>query len=84
MTEHDRREFLKRLAKTAAYSAPVVYSLATPVELVGQGKSSQHKHHKAAQFQPQTEPTTQRDAPWTEPPPGAEPPGGTTRPPKKN
>lgn len=81
MTEQDRREFLKKLAKSAAYSTPVIYSLATPVELAGQGKGSQHKHQKAAAFQPEQQSTTERDAPWREPPPGAQPPGGTGQPP---
>jgi len=66
MNDQDRREFLKQLAKTAAYTAPVVYSLAAPVELAGQGKSSMHKKSTGAQ-------PTQRqpsDAPWDRPPPG--------------
>jgi len=40
MAQVDRRAFLRKMAKGAAYSAPVVYSMAAPVELVGQGKSS--------------------------------------------
>jgi len=44
MTTEDRRAFLRKLAKGAAYSAPVVYSMAAPLDLVGQGKSSEHKH----------------------------------------
>ena len=71
MTEHDRREFLKKLAKTAAYTVPVVYSLAAPIELVGQGMSSVHMGAPATQ-QPSTEPST-GDAPWDRPPPGQRP-----------
>jgi hypothetical protein len=79
MTEHDRREFLKQLAKTAAYAAPVVYSLAAPVELLGQGgKSSEHKHPSsgASQSEPggaQQAPGSQ-PAPWERPPPGGKVP----------
>ena len=40
MTQVDRRAFLKKLAKGAAYTAPVVYSMAAPVDLLGQGQSS--------------------------------------------
>lgn len=40
MTTDDRRAFLKKLAKGAAYSAPVVYSMAAPLGLSGQGGSS--------------------------------------------
>jgi hypothetical protein len=67
MTDPDRREFLKKLAKTAVYSAPVVYSLAAPVELVGGGMSSVHMMSA-----PATQPATQQpsDAPWDRPPPG--------------
>lgn len=42
-----RREFLLKLAKGAAYSAPVVQSFAVAPALV-QGKSSQHKQKTAA------------------------------------
>ncbi len=40
MAQENRRAFLRKLAKGAAYSAPVVYSMAAPVDLLGQGKSS--------------------------------------------
>ena len=40
MTQENRRAFLRKLAKGAAYSAPVVYSMAAPVDLLGQGMSS--------------------------------------------
>ena len=43
MSREDRREFIKKLAKGTAYAAPVVHSLAAPLDLVGQGQSSQHK-----------------------------------------
>jgi hypothetical protein len=73
MTDQDRREFLKKLAKTAAYTAPVVYSLAAPIELVGGGVSSQKMMGVApAGQQPSTEPST-GDAPWDRPPPGQRP-----------
>jgi len=40
MNQEDRRAFLRKLAKGAAYSTPVVYSMAAPVDLIGQGKPS--------------------------------------------
>ncbi len=72
MTEQDRREFLKRLAKAAAYTAPVVYSLAAPIDLIGQGQSSKHKPPMgAAAGQQQTTPQSPGGtAPWDRPPPG--------------
>ena len=80
MTVHDRREFLKKLAKTAAYTAPVVYTLAAPIELIGQGMSSQHHHHHhhhmAAPAGLEQSPGTQpgQQAPWDRPPPGGKVP----------
>ena len=76
MTEHDRREFLKQLAKTAAYTAPVVYSLAAPVELIGQGQSSEHKHTSsgATQAAPSGAQQPGGTAPWDRPPPGGKVP----------
>jgi hypothetical protein len=70
MTEQDRRAFLKQLAKGAVYTAPVVYSLAAPVELIGQGQSSMHKPPMTPGA---TSGTTQPggDAPWDRPPPGS-------------
>jgi hypothetical protein len=74
MTQHDRREFLKKLARTAAYTAPVVYSLAAPVELIGQGgKSSEHKPPMGAaatQSAPGGAQQPGGQAPWERPPPG--------------
>ena len=40
-----RRDFIKKMAKGAAYVAPVVITMTAPTDLAGQGKSSQHKHH---------------------------------------
>jgi hypothetical protein len=76
MTQQNRREFLKKLAKTAVYAAPVVHTLAAPIDLVGQGQSTGHKPpgHSAA-FQPQQQPTTDPQPPWQQPPPGTTPPG---------
>jgi hypothetical protein len=83
MTEHDRREFLKKLARTAVYVAPVVYSLAAPVELAGQGTGHGH-HPKAAGVQTQqqqqpTKPPPGSPPPWQQPPPGSTPPGRPRR-----
>ena len=43
MSPEGRREFIKRLAQGTAYAAPVVHSMAAPLDLVGQGQSSEHK-----------------------------------------
>jgi hypothetical protein len=73
MTDDTRREFLKRIAKTAVYAAPVIHTLAAPVELIGQGSSTQKKPMMAAAFdtqQPSTTTQTNQEAPWDRPPPG--------------
>lgn len=75
MTDRDRREFLKKLAKAAAYTAPVVYSLAAPIELIGQG--SEHKKHPASgasQSAPSGAQQPGGAAPWERPPPGSKVP----------
>ncbi len=67
MSSDDRREFLKKLAKTALYSAPVVHSFAAPVDLLGQGQSSEHMSHQAP---PPAQPSTStmgEPAPWDKP-----------------
>lgn len=79
MSAHDRREFLRKLAKTAAYAAPVVVSLAAPIELVGQGDSPSKKEghwHPPGQGSPtkQTLPPNPQPGgppPWQQPPPGS-------------
>lgn len=48
MWSEDRRAFIKKLAQGTAYAAPVVHSLAAPLDLVGQGKSSEHKKETGA------------------------------------
>ncbi len=67
MTDADRREFLKKLAKSAAYAAPVITTFAVPPELLGQGMSSQHRHQ---QGHPGPPPAPAAPAPWDQPPPG--------------
>jgi len=73
MTDHDRREFLKKLAKTAAYTAPVVYTLAAPIDLLGVQKASMHKPPMggaATQSAPGGAQQPGGQAPWERPPPG--------------
>lgn len=67
MNAEDRRSFLKRLAKGAAYTAPVIQSFAAPADLIGQGMPS-GKKQKAATFQPDPAPS-----PWNAAPPGKQP-----------
>ena len=72
MTDENRREFMKKLAKSVAYVAPTIVSVTAPASLAGQGGSSQHKHqdplqghgHAAAGQGPGGPP------PWRAPPPG--------------
>ncbi|HXV85398.1 MAG TPA: hypothetical protein VD793_01810 [Gemmatimonadales bacterium] len=68
MNSSDRRSFLKRLAKGAAYATPVIQSFAVPAELVGQGAASQKKPPMARGFA--EDPAA---SPWNAPPPGKEP-----------
>ncbi|UCF40655.1 MAG: hypothetical protein JSW43_13175 [Gemmatimonadota bacterium] len=74
MTEHDRREFLKKLAKTAAYAAPVVYSLAAPIELGGVQMASKKPPMGMTAGATQSAPGGAQQpggqAPWERPPPG--------------
>ena len=70
MTQVNRRAFLRKLAKGAAYSAPVVYSMAAPVDLLGQGMSSGKGGGKDM-----TKATT-AGMTLAVPPPGSVPPGG--------
>jgi hypothetical protein len=76
MSNEDRREFLKKLAKGTAYAAPVVHSLAAPLDLVGQGSSSQHKKRPNAVAAPGSSGITQQEqigapSPGERPPPGS-------------
>lgn len=82
MTAADRREFLKKLAKTALYAAPVIHSMSAPTALVAQGSSSQHKA-MASPYDAGAGSTPTRQpggvAPGDRPPPGQDKPG--SRPP---
>ncbi len=40
MLDAERREFLKKLAKSAIYAAPVIQTIASPIELFSQGMGS--------------------------------------------
>ena len=70
MAQENRRAFLRKLAKGAAYSAPVVYSMAAPVDLLGQGQSSGKGGGKDMDKNPRSGMTL------AVPPPGSVPPGG--------
>ena len=78
MTQADRREFLRKLAGGVAYSAPVVYSMAAPMDVVAQsgkgssqGSSKGHGKDWTDQTKGQSGMTT-----FVPPPPGGGPPGG--------
>ncbi|OGU01722.1 MAG: hypothetical protein A2W29_07620 [Gemmatimonadetes bacterium RBG_16_66_8] len=68
MNAEDRRSFLKRLAKTTAYAAPLIQSFAAPADLVGQSPSSKGHGKAAASFGPDPAPS-----PWNAPAPGMQP-----------
>lgn len=75
MTDRERREFLKQLAKTAVYAAPVVHTLAAPVDVVGQGVLPSKKITPPT-LAPQQQPLPPNPAPggtppWQHPPPGS-------------
>jgi hypothetical protein len=75
--DEERREFLKRLARGAVYSAPVIRSMVAPLEAASQGKSPSHKHHShwgPAAPAPRQGPGLGGDAPGARQPPGAVPP----------
>ena len=69
MTQVDRRAFLRKLAKSAAYTAPVVYSMAAPVDLLGQGMSSGKGGGK------DMDKSSMGGSTYSVPPPGSRPPG---------
>ena len=71
MTTDDRRAFLKKMAKGVAYSAPVVYTMAAPVDLLGQGMSSGKGMGKGMDMDGEKGMSGMF---WTEPP-GGSPPG---------
>ena len=83
MSQEDRRAFLKKLAKGTVYAAPVVHSLAAPLDLVGQGKSSEHKHQGmlGATASPGGSSLTQQTDIGAPPPGQQPPPGQPNRPP---
>jgi len=84
----DRREFLKKLAKGAVYSAPVIYTMSTPRELraivtsgmfmFNSARASDQTPEIRAPWEGSSQPTSpwQEPAPWSAPPPSATPPGG--------
>ncbi|MEE8133842.1 MAG: hypothetical protein V3T56_02225 [Gemmatimonadales bacterium] len=73
MTDADRREFLKKLAKSAAYATPVITTFAVPAELLGQGMGSQHMHLQS-RSQDAPAPAPDAAAPWDKPAPGTKNP----------
>ena len=70
MSEKNRREFLKQLAKGTAYAAPVVYTLAAPIEVAGQGGSMKKGGGSGGSSSTSTSTSTTSPFP---PPPGGMP-----------
>ncbi|MFC1639273.1 hypothetical protein ACFL3B_00760 [Gemmatimonadota bacterium] len=77
MTQADRREFLRKLAGGAAYSAPVVYSMVAPMDVVAQsGKGGSQGSAKGHGKDPDGATTGMSGMSSFVPPPGGRPPGG--------
>ena len=72
MSTEDRREFLKQLAKGTAYAAPVVYTLAAPIEVAGQGQGGSMKQGGGQGGGGSTSSSTSTTSPFP-PPPGGNP-----------
>lgn len=85
----DRREFLRKLVKGAAYAAPAIYTLSTPRDLSAIVTSGMIMWSESQQAPAQTEGPEapwsvppQTTSPWAEPAPWDKPPsGGTSSPP---
>ncbi len=45
MSQEDRRAFLRKIAKSVVYSAPLIYSMAAPLAVVGQGGGKKGSPH---------------------------------------
>ena len=82
-----RREFLKNLAKGAAYAAPVIYTLSTPRDLMAivtsgmvmlPAGSAQTSDPAAAPWSvpPASSAPWDAPSPWSAPPPGIPSPKG--------
>lgn len=75
MKGEQRREFLKQLAKGAVYAAPVIRTMTAPLEVVGQGESTSHKHdHGKWAGSSSAQPGLGGPAPGAQPSPGSVPP----------
>ena len=66
MLDAERREFLKKLAKSAVYAAPVIHTIASPIELFSQGMGSPMGMGMGMGMGGMAAP-----APWDEPPPAS-------------
>ena len=66
MLDAERREFLKKLAKSAIYAAPVIHTIAAPIELFSQGMGSPMGMGMGMGMGAPAAP-----APWNEPPPAS-------------
>lgn len=79
--DSSRREFLLKVARGAAYAAPVIVSMSAPEKLLAQATASQKKgggskgkgknpNLNASGTQFQTGPDAGATAPWSKPPDG--------------
>ena len=65
MTDHSRKEFLKKLARGSAYVAPVVSTLLTPRSVSAQASQMMMEQPPMGGMAVRNLP----DAPWFKPPP---------------
>ena len=77
MTRADRREFLRKLAGGVAYSAPVIYSMTAPMDVVAQSGKGGSQGSVKGHGKDQTVGTAGSSGMTSfVPPPGNRPPGG--------
>lgn len=77
---HDRREFLRRLVRGVAYSAPAVLSFRIPAAAQGPGMSSEMNPMGGGHGDPMGSAAFEPQGPWDNPPPTQRGPGPQTTP----
>ena len=72
MLDAERREFLKKLAKSAVYAAPVIQTVASPITLFSQGMASfGMMMGGGGGMGGMAAPAPAAPAPWDQPPPSS-------------
>lgn len=78
MTQANRRAFLRKLAGGVAYSSPVVYSMAAPMNVLAQSGKGGSQGSAKGHGKDWTDDTRGQSGmtSFVPPPPGGPPPGG--------